>query len=407
MKVLVLATSFPRWRNDATAPFVLELCKGLADKDHEMVVLTPHYAGAVKKEKISGISVHRFSYFWPQRLQRLCYGGGILHNLKNSRWLWILVPFLFISLLFHTVKLARREHVDAIHSHWVIPAGFVGAICKKICRCSFLLTLHGSGDMLPAGKSYLRSVIRWTLNSSDICTANSEATACTIKEITGWGNDVTIIPMGVDLDLFYPNNAGFVSSVQNHFTELPIVLSVGRLINWKGIEYLIQAMAILKKRFPNVRLIICGDGPVRHELEELTGNLRLNENVLFKGNVPHEELPHHYKNAAVFVLPSILLENTGETEGLGVVLLEAMACGIPVVGSNVGGISEVIQDGWNGLLAQPKDTQDLAEKIERLLLENDLRQKFSENGFKTIEERFSWDAVTEKFDEVYNSLQPM
>ena len=406
MKVLVLATTFPRWKDDATASFVLELCKGLAGQGHEMIVLAPHHEGAVLVEEVHGIRIYRFPYFWPRKYQRLCYGGGILPNLRRNRLMFVQVPFLFLSQLFHAIQLMRRERVDTIHSHWIVPCGIVGSVCHALFKCRFIITLHGSGDIFSARKVYFRPVMKWVLGTSDVCTVNSYATARAIQEIEGLNHNMLVIPMGVELG--FPRletvSSTSVDISPVHVTESPVILSVCRLIDWKGVGYLVHAMALLKDRFPQAMLIICGDGPEREKLEKLAKDLGLTENISFEGYVPHDKLTDYYRSASVFVLPSILIKNTGETEGLGVVLLEAMSYGVPVIGSDVGGIPEVIEDGENGFLCRPEDSHDIAAKIEKLLTDDSLRRKFAQNGALIVKDRFSWTAVVEKFEAVYERL---
>ena len=368
------------------------------------MVLAPHHEGAELQEEIEGIRIYRFPYFWPKKYQRLCYQGGILPNLRGNILLWMQVPLLFMSQLFYAVKLIRKERIDIIHSHWLVPSGLVGAICGKICRRPLLVTIHGS-DIFPLRRHGLKRVLRMVLNACDACTANSRATASAVQEIMGAQQKLAVIPMGVDLDLFRSDEAGIATDTSpNYDDEKPVILSVGRLINWKGVTYVIQAMPLILAQLPEARLVICGDGPERKNLEELTGQLNLTKSVTFEGNVPNSRLPDYYRTASLFVLPSIVIESTGETEALGVVLLEAMASGTPVIGSKVGGIPDIIEEGRNGFLAEQKNPQDLADKIVRLLSNKELRQRFSKNGMQTVREKFSWEAVVGRFVRAYQQV---
>jgi glycosyltransferase involved in cell wall biosynthesis len=131
--------------------------------------------------------------------------------------------------------------------------------------------------------------------------------------------------------------------------------------------------------------------------------LALQEHVIFIDEVPQEELVAFYSMADIFVLPSIVNEN-GETEGLGVVLLEAMACGLPVIASNVGGIPDIIKDGETGLLVRQKDARSLSDQIIRLLSDDNLRKEVLINGQNLIKAEFSWEIVTDKFIEIYREV---
>jgi glycosyltransferase involved in cell wall biosynthesis len=146
-----------------------------------------------------------------------------------------------------------------------------------------------------------------------------------------------------------------------------------------------------------------GSGPQKDELVGLAATLALQENVIFIDEVPQEELVAFYSMADIFVLPSIVNEN-GETEGLGVVLLEAMACGLPVIASNVGGIPDIIKDGETGLLVRQKDARSLSDQIIRLLSDDNLRKEVLINGQNLIKAEFSWEIVTDKFIEIYREV---
>ena len=400
-KVLILTTSFPRWQGDAVTPFVYELCERLSTKGHKIIILAPHDNGAKRKEVIGQLTIYRFRYFWPQRNQKLCYREGILPNLRRNPWLWIQVPLLFLSQLVNTVIIHRKEKIDIIHSHWVIPSGVTAWVCQKLLKKPFIVTVHGS-DILPSKMRSLKYLLKRVLNDSNACTVNSKATAGAVQDITRT-EKLEVIPMGVDLNVFHPVvRVSNLDRKKSDKVKEHLILGVGRLILLKGINYLIEAMPLVLESVPDARLIICGDGPERKNLEELISIMHVTQNVSFKGNIPHERLPDYYRDSAVFVLPSIV--DNGATEALGVVLLEAMACGTAIVGSNVGGIPDIIINGENGLLVEQKNAQDLAHKIIALLLNDELRYKLSKNGLETVRERFSWEAIGERFSKLYGGL---
>ena len=165
-----------------------------------------------------------------------------------------------------------------------------------------------------------------------------------------------------------------------------------------------MAMKDVIKVFPNAKLIIGGSGPEKDKLVKLCDDLDLKNNVIFVGYIDNADLPKYYASSDVFVLPSIETKG-GDTEGLGVVLLEAMACGTPVIGSNIGGITDIIIDNKTGFLTQPENAENIAEKIIELLSNKGTRQMVSDNGLITIQENFSWDVVTNEFIETYQGLE--
>jgi glycosyltransferase involved in cell wall biosynthesis len=265
------------------------------------------------------------------------------------------------------LRLVNKHGVDIIHAHWSLPQGLTGIICKRISKIPCVTTLHGSdihGLRYPGLKWLNAKVIK----HSDACTANSSETA----------------------------------RMAQHAGEKRI-LYAGRLIDLKGVDYLIRALPAVLKKFPETKLVVIGTGPMKDDLINLSTRLSLSDKVIYIDKVPQEKLLEFYTSANLFVLPSIVNEK-GETEGLGVVLLEAMACGLPVVGSDVGGIPDIIKDGETGLLARQKEPDSLAEKITRIFSDVPLRRKLVENGYQMVEKNFSWDTISEKFIEIYREV---
>jgi len=401
VKILVLTTTFPRWEGDKTPTFVHELSYGLQKLGFEIVVLAPHHEGASSIETIDGMKVYRFPYFYPRKLQKLCYEGGILPNIKESNLSKIQLPLLFTSEFFHTLKLIKKEKIDLIHAHWIVPSGLIGSACKKMLKMPLITTVH-AGDIFPLQKKYLKRIGKAALNNCDVCTVNSNATMEAVLKISDIQNRLKVIPMGVNLNTFARASAQDRTKKPSPDGKYTI-LSAGRLVEKKGVTYLIEAMPMILEKLPQVRLVVVGDGSEEQRLKEQAKRLMLDASVEFIGSVTNAELPRFYNNADLFVLPSII-DSRGDTEGLGVVLLEAMACRTPVIGSRVGGITDIIKDGFNGLLSEPKDAQDLASKVVELLLDEELRQRFADNGLKTVTDRFSWDVVVKQFADLYERV---
>ena len=401
-RVLVIATTFPRWQNDTTPAFVYELSKRLQNSGFKIFVLAPHHNGAEKFEIMDGMRIYRFPYFWPEKYQKLVYEGGILPNIKRSNLSKIQVPFLFLSELYYTFKLIKKERIDVIHTHWIIPNGLVGGLLSRIFKIMHITTAH-AGDVFTIRKSKILSIFgSFVLKNSETITANSEYTKSVIVSIENRvKKNVKIIPMGVDTSRFNPDKA---SGLRNDFGAEYLILSIGRLVDKKGIKYLIMAMKDVIKVFSNAKLIIGGSGPDKDKLVKFCDDLDLKNNVIFMGYIDNTDLPKYYASSDIFVLPSIETKG-GDTEGLGVVLLEAMACGIPVIGSNVGGITDIIVNGKNGFLTIPGNPQDLSDKIITILSNNVLHKNISQNGLKTVTKKFSWDLVTDEFVKCYGELK--
>jgi glycosyltransferase involved in cell wall biosynthesis len=400
LRVLVVTSSFPRFPGDPSGVFILSLCKELQKLGIELEVLAPHDDGFKRHEFLEGIEVFRFPYFYPHRFQRLCYGAGILKNMKGSPLAVAQLPFFILAELFYAIRIAQQKKFDLVHAHWSIPQGLVALFLQKVFGIPCVISLHGS-DVYGLGAPLVRSLNAKVILGSNVCTANSFATAKIARRLSGREN-IQIIPMGVDVE-FFRQTADREALHGGLGREDKTILYAGRLIELKGVEYLIKALPEVIEKHPEAKLVVVGSGPCKKDLVSVTERLNLQDKVTFLDAVSQEELARYYSAARVFVLPSIV-NDEGETEGLGVVLLEAMASGVPVIGTGVGGILDIIKDGETGLLSLEKNPNDLADKICTLLTDEDLRKKVTEKGYQLVTKEFSWDVIAKEYAGLYDTL---
>ena len=400
MKVCILTTSFPRFKGDSAGTFIYSLVSLLSQKGIDFEVIAPHESGSHFFERWGNIHINRFPYFFPLKYQRLCYGDGLLNNLRNSRLAAVQTPFFIMVEFLYLLYILRKKRIDLIHAHWSLPQGFLGILAGHLLKVPCITTLHGS-DVFGLRRPIFRLPNKFAIRHADICTANSRATAKKALQIAACRN-LMIIPMGVDLNHFQKTTE--VGDLRKKLRlDGQVILSVGRLIDLKGTDYLIKALPKVLLRFPQTKALIIGSGPQKSYLLNLAKELHIKDSVVFIGQIPHSQMAKYYSLADVFVLPSIT-NKMGETEGFGVVLLEAMACGLPVIGSDTGGIPDIIKDGETGLLFRQKDSPDLANQIIKLLTDGDLGKKMVANARNLIETQFSWEIVAERFMEVYHGV---
>lgn len=202
-----------------------------------------------------------------------------------------------------------------------------------------------------------------------------------------------IIPNGIDLSRFTP----YVPSIEKYSDDKLNILFVGRLEKRKGLKYLLSAYTKLKWDFPNIRLVVVGPGKLDSDSERLLGE-RNPRDVVVVGAVSHEELPRYYKTADIFCTPA-----TGK-ESFGMVLLEAMAAGKPVIASNIVGYAGVMSDGFEGFLVPPKDEDELASAMARLIESESLRAEMGGRGLTRVQE-FTWEKVADRVMGVYSDAQ--
>lgn len=383
-KLLVTASTFPRWNKDTEPRFVLDLCRFLED-EYDVTVLVPAAPGALSEEELEGLHVKRYHYFPIHKWETLCYPGAIVPRIKEKKVRVLLVPWLFAALWVNMLKM--RRHFDLIHAHWLIPQGIVQSCFKK----PYVVTGHG-GDVTSLNNGIMKTLKAKCLKRASAVVAVSEHLRAVEKEIA---SDVEpyVISMGVDTGKF-----GTEYKSDNFFgqNDRRVVLFAGRLAEKKGVRYLIEAMA----KVENSLLYIVGDGPLRSELEELAS--RGDAKIVFAGSKSHDELRKIYASADVFVAPSVTAAD-GDQEGLPTTILEAMASGIPVVASNHSGISLLIEDGVNGLLCEEKAVEQIASNLNRVLSDDILRRTLIDNGLKTAAE-YDYRVLAGKYKEIYKKI---
>lgn len=208
--------------------------------------------------------------------------------------------------------------------------------------------------------------------------------------------------MGVDITNFSANKKDPKLKKQLN-PHGPILLVTGRIVEQKGLHFLLDAMPQILEKFPATQLVVVGDGPYKETLLLQANKLKIDKNVNFVGRIPNNDLPRYYASSDIFIGPSITLVS-GETEGFGVVFLEAMASKLPVIGTNVGGIPDIILNNKTGLLVEQRKPDQLADACISLLGNKTLRQNLVETSLDVIKEKFSWSAVSKRFDSDFQKL---
>lgn len=235
---------------------------------------------------------------------------------------------------------------------------------------------------------HFTAIDRAVISNSNYVTAVSAACSNEISRFYNIQNSVDVVGNGVDTDFFCPG--------QNDAKSID-VLFVGSLITKKGLTNLIEAAGILKSRYPKIRIVLAGKGPLKATIIKLVKELQLPENVILFGYADRDALRKLYRCSRINVLPS-------NHEGLPTTILEAMACGIPVVSTPVGGIPEVVKHGETGLLVNPKQPLELANAISLLMDNREKRRQIARNALAMVKSRYEWGAICTKFESIYRSV---
>lgn len=203
---------------------------------------------------------------------------------------------------------------------------------------------------------------------------------------------------GVDTTFFRPMNRGESRDKLGLPRNKKLILTIRRLVYKNGLDTFIEAAALLTREFPNLLFIVIGKGPNRKLIEKRVREMRIDDNVKLAGFVPERLLPLHYNAADYFVIPS------SSGEGLPLVLLEAMACGLPVIATSVGGTPEIIKDMKNGALVPPRNPEALADTISKFLANKELGLTIGEEARKIVEEKFTWEENVRRLQKVYGEI---
>jgi phosphatidylinositol alpha-mannosyltransferase len=287
-------------------------------------------------------------------------------------------------------SLLAREGFDMVHVHEpfqpLLPFQFL-----RYADTTLVATFHATREGGSRLYAYARFLIKPWWDRIDGRIAVSRAA---LKMIGRYFADrYSIIPNGID----YPHFASDVPPIPKYIDSKRNILFVGRQEKRKGLPYLLEAYARLKRERPDIRLIVVGpDGGIRPACERYVRRHQL-EDVVFTGFVPYEDLPRYYKAADVYCAPS-----TGH-ESFGIVLLEAMAAGTPIIASDIGGFADVLEDGVEGLLVPPRDAQALASAMDRLLSDAALREQMGRAGTVRAEP-YGWEHVSARVLEYYETV---
>jgi glycosyltransferase involved in cell wall biosynthesis len=389
VRILHIVTAFPRRANDPIAPWLVELLQRLQARGHEIEVLTSSYQG-LGDQTYRGMQVHRFRYF-ARRWERLTHEETAPDRMRRSPLYAMMPLFFIIGGMWRAWALSRQRPYDVVHVHWPMPMALVGWAARRGHRMPMVTTFYGIElRWVQSRLPFLKWLVRWAARASAQAVAISSYTARELRKLVDV--PVEVIPYTAELPPPSPAPPGAHAGERS-------ILFVGRLIERKGVSHLIRALGAVRQHTP-ARLVVIGDGPERPRLEHLARDVGVAAHVEFRGRVSDDELRQAYAAADVFVLPSVL-DARQDTEGLGVVLLEAMNYAVPVIASEIGGITDIVQHERTGLLVPPGNEVALGSALSRVLTDSVLAHTLGEAGRQHLREAFSWSHIVDRWEEIY------
>lgn len=359
-------------------------------KTDDVFVVTSRVVNTPKKEEKDRLKIFRTS---PQVLKDLAYTKP-----------WFLVGAM-IWILFKSIIIVKKEKIDLIHAQKSAGflSGLLGYLLSKITKTPYIITIQ-SADFsiyrphlnIKIIKGISGAIEKATIKNAAICHSVSNYLKKHLEKYSP--GKIIVIPNGVNQGVFKPDfNKEETRKKLGFSTKNLIMACDSRLENKNGTHDVIEAANYFKNDIGDFKVIVVGDGPDRKKIEAMVDKYELKDRVFLLGRVQYSDLPKLMAACDIFIRPSL-------AEGFGISFIEAMACGVGVIATPVGGIVDFLKDRENGLFCEPGNPKDIAEKIKLLLVDKELFNRLVNNGLKTIKEEYNWDKISEKIKEIYQQI---
>ena len=370
MKLLILTNDFPPM-SGGMAQYSYGIAKGLTELGEEIIVLVPQIKGDLEFDRKQKFKIIRM---------------GVPRTYTGK----IIVMFFYLSYIFVRYRVKR-----ILATTWS-PCGFVAFLFSRLFKTPYFVSAHGLDILEPQRSPKYTKLMRRTLNGAVKILPNSNFTKSKLIEFGISGKRIIVIPDGTDPIRFNPNIDSSEIKERFHLQDKKVILTVGRLMERKGHDMVIQSLPQVLERIPSIVYLIAGKGPEEKRLKKLVKDLDLEEKIIFAGFVSDENLPKYYSACNLFIMPSREMKEEGDVEGFGIVYLEANACGKPVIGGRSGGVEDAIIDGVTGLLVDPSSKGEISQSLIRLLKDEKLVIQLGKNGRKRVERELNWENITER-----------
>ncbi len=403
MNIGVLTHNYPRFPGDFSGTFIAQLSEELVRQGEHIHIIAP-FDAAYTPETLAQPQprIHLYRYAWSDQAHRLGYMRTMEADIRMKTHAYVLSPALFLAGMRATQRVAREQHLDLLHAHWVLPNGFIAAVVAARLGLPLVISIPGSDALVAASNPLFRWMARYAFRRAGLITANSrELRDVAVRELGADPQRFDLIIYGVDPQRLRPDPTG-VDALRARLGIPPdafVVLAVGRMVYKKGFDVLLHALARLPQSTPPIHAVFIGDGDLWSSWQALGQKLELTR-VHWVGRVPTHEMGTWYNMADALAMPSV----TRPVDGLNVCVLDAMACGKPIIASRCAGNDLVVEDGVNGFLTPEGDADALAQALARLAQDRALAQRMGRASRTRIDERFGWPHLARRYRQHYHRL---
>jgi len=406
MNVCTLTHTYPRFPDDINAPFVENLMEHIAGLNNDVSVLTAFDPAWRRSPGDHTVDLRTYRYIWPDSLHILGYSRTIEGNVRFRKRVLVLSPFLFAGAYRSFLGLVREKRPDVLHAHWILPNGFIAGEVSRKTGVPLIIQLHGS-DVFTAEKNPLfRSMARRAASQAQCILSPSPDLTRRLGAIGIDTSKIVLVPNTVEADFGSGVSDDDVFALRDEL-GIPegktVILAMGRMVYVKGFTYLLEAFARIAADNPDAVLVLAGGGVLYDDMAELARSLGIAGRVIMPGAVMRDAVPVYFRLADLFVIPSIRHES-GAVDGLPVVVPEAMAAGLPVIGSDLSGIPVLVRDGFNGVLVGERDVEGLAQAMDGLIRNADTRRLYGERSRRIITGHVNYDTVASYISNVYGVI---
>ncbi|MCA1030490.1 N-acetyl-alpha-D-glucosaminyl L-malate synthase BshA [Bacillus timonensis] len=342
-----------------------------------------------------GHEIHFIASSLPFRLNKV-YSNIYYHEVEVNQYSVFKYPPYDLALASKMAEIAKREELDLLHVHYAIPHAICAYLAKKMVgeHLKIVTTLHGTDITVLGYDPSLSDMIRFGIDHSDVVTAVSNSLAMQTYDLLETTKDIKTVYNFFDDRVYHRKNTNNLKEQYGIKAEEKVIIHVSNFRPVKRVQDVIKSFNLIQREVPS-KLLLVGDGPELTVVCKMVKDLGLADKVLFLGK--QENIEYLYSISDLKLLLS-------EKESFGLVLLEAMACGVPCIGTTIGGIPEVIVHGETGFLCELGDIDDIAKKSIELLANQDIHDEMVKNATNFVSQKFNSDKIVKEYEEIYYKI---